>query len=82
MAAAASTNLSFIYFLERDYQNAEKYADLGIKNDPYNAKAFVNKGNCMFVKNRFEEAKELYLKALSCESDCVEAVYNLGSKIL
>jgi intraflagellar transport protein 88 len=39
----AATNLSFIYFLEEEYQLAEKHADIAVKADRYNAKALVNK---------------------------------------
>ena len=49
MRAMAATNLSFIYFLEGDYQLAEKQADIAIKADRYNAKALVNKGNCLYT---------------------------------
>jgi GH24 family phage-related lysozyme (muramidase) len=30
------------------------------------------------VKNDIENAKSMYLEALKGESDCVEAIYNLG----
>lgn len=39
-------NLSFLYFLEAEHVNAEKYADIAVKADRYNARALVNKGNC------------------------------------
>mgnify|MGYP003385349127 FL=1 len=73
LMAMAGTNLSFIYFLEEDYNNADKHADRAIKADRYNAKALVNKGNCLFVGGEYGRAKEMYL-----EADCVEAIYNLG----
>jgi intraflagellar transport protein 88 len=76
--AMAATNLSFIYFLEQEYAQAEKYADLAYTNDRYNAKALVNKGNCLLVKGDFEMAKQFYLEAIGVEADCVEAIYNLG----
>ena len=44
--ACAATNLSFLYFLEAEHVNAEKYADIAVKADRYNARALVNKGNC------------------------------------
>jgi intraflagellar transport protein 88 len=28
--ARVATNISFLYFLENDYKNAEKYADMAI----------------------------------------------------
>lgn len=78
LRAIASTNLSFIYFLEGDFAQAEKQADLAIKSDRYNAKALVNKGNCMYVAGEFGRAREMYLEAVGVEADCVEAIYNLG----
>eukprot|EP01031_Cornospumella_fuschlensis_P030084 gene30084-36335_t len=74
----AATNLSFIYFLEGDYQQAERHADIAIKADRYNAKALVNKGNCLFVQNELSRAREMFLEAVGVEADCIEAIYNLG----
>lgn len=78
LRAIASTNLSFIYFLEGDYQQAEKHADIAIKSDRYNAKALVNKGNCLMVAGDNARAREMYLEAVGVEADCIEAIYNLG----
>jgi len=78
LRAIASTNLSFIYFLEGDYQQAEKHADIAIKSDRYNAKALVNKGNCLMVAGDNPRAREMYLEAVGVEADCIEAIYNLG----
>jgi intraflagellar transport protein 88 len=78
LKAMASTNLSFLYFLEGDYQQANKYADLAVRHDRYNAKALVNKGNCLYMRQEFERAKEMYLEAIGVEADCVEAIFNLG----
>merc|ERR1719163_300133 len=78
LKAMASTNLSFLYFLEADITQADKYANLAVKHDRYNAKALVNKGNCLYVKGELERAKELYLEAIGVEADCVESIYNLG----
>ncbi len=44
LKAKAATNLSFLYFLEGDLGQADKYANLAVKHDRYNAKALVNKG--------------------------------------
>jgi intraflagellar transport protein 88 len=78
LMACAATNLSFLYFLEAEHQNAEKYADIAVKADRYNARALVNKGNCMFMNDEFERAKEVYLEAIGVSADCLEAIYNLG----
>jgi intraflagellar transport protein 88 len=78
LKAMAGTNLSFIYFLEGDYHNAEINADWAIRSDRYNAKALVNKGNCYYMSGEYNKAKELYLEAIGVEADCVEAIFNLG----
>lgn len=74
----AATNLSLIYFLEGDYKAADEYADLAVRSNRYNSKALVNKGNCLFVANDCEDAKEMYLEAIGVQADCAEAIYNLG----
>lgn len=78
LRAIAATNLSFIYFLEGDYAQAEKHADAAIKSDRYNAKALVNKGNCLLVAGELARAREMFLEAVGVEADCIEAIYNLG----
>ncbi|CAM9370847.1 unnamed protein product, partial [Heterosigma akashiwo] len=78
LKAMAATNLSFMYFLEHEYEQADRYADLAIKQDRYNAKALVNKGNCLYQRGEYPRAKELYLEAIGVEADCVQAIYNLG----
>jgi intraflagellar transport protein 88 len=78
LMACAATNLSFLYFLEADHANAEKYADIAVKADRYNARALVNKANCLFMNDDFEHAKEIYLEAIGVSADCLEAIYNLG----
>ena len=78
LVAHAATNLSFIYFHEADYPNAVKYADLAMKHNRYNAKALVNKGNCMFMRGDLEHARAMYQEAMGAEADCLEAIYNLG----
>ncbi|CAK0873483.1 unnamed protein product [Prorocentrum cordatum] len=78
LMACAATNLSFLYFLEAEHASAEKYADMAVKADRYNARALVNKGNCMFIHEDFERAKEVYLEAIGVSADCLEAIYNLG----
>ena len=47
LMALAATNLSFLYFIEQQYENAEKYADIALSHDRFNAQAHVNKGNCL-----------------------------------
>ena len=74
----AATNLSFLYFLEQNFEDADKYATIALDHDKYNAQALVNKGNCFMQAGHEEEARDSYLEAIGVEADCVEALYNLG----
>jgi len=88
----AYTNLCFIYYLEGNIKEADKYGTKAIQSDRYNAKALVNKGNCEMSKaytyeekERYDEArehftmaKELYMEGIGVEADCIEAIFNLG----
>jgi len=78
LVARAATNLSFIYFHEADYNSAIKYADVAMRHNRYNAKALVNKGNCLFMKHEFESARAMYQESMGADADCIEAIYNLG----
>ncbi|KAG8228014.1 hypothetical protein J437_LFUL003649 [Ladona fulva] len=78
VSSIACTNLAFIYFLQGDIDQAEKYADLARRADTYNAAAFVNLGNCAFSRGDVDRAKELYICSLESDASCVEALYNLG----
>ncbi|ETO24318.1 TPR Domain containing protein [Reticulomyxa filosa] len=74
----AATNLSFVYFLESEFENANMYAEKAVSLDRYNACALVNRANCLVVLGEFEQAKEMYLEAIGVEADCTEAIFNLG----
>ncbi|KAG5460019.1 MAG: hypothetical protein BJ554DRAFT_7984, partial [Olpidium bornovanus] len=78
LIGTAATNLSFLYFLEGENKQAEKYADIAIQVDRYNAKALTNRGNLHYVKNNLHKAREHYLEAISVDASCTEAMYNLG----
>lgn len=78
MRAMAATNLSFTYLLEYDVRSAEYYADLAYDHDRYDAKALVNKGNCLALHGKVDVAKQFYLEAIGVEAGCVEAMYNLS----
>lgn len=76
--SATATNLSFVSFLEGNVERASKYADVALASDRYDAKALVNKGNCLFVNGDITSAKDLYLEAIGIQADCVQAIFNLG----
>ncbi|XP_061923423.1 intraflagellar transport protein 88 homolog isoform X1 [Entelurus aequoreus] len=76
--SAASNNLCSLYILEKDYEQAERYADLAMNADRYNPGAFVCKGNTEFVKQDYVKAAEFFKEALRNDSSCTEALRNLG----
>ncbi|KAL2081102.1 hypothetical protein ACEWY4_022955 [Coilia grayii] len=76
--SAAATNLSFLYFLEKDFDQADRYADMAMSADRYNPAALINKGNTVFEKQDYEKAAEFYKEALRNDSSCTEGLYNLG----
>ncbi|RNF08211.1 putative intraflagellar transport protein IFT88 [Trypanosoma conorhini] len=78
LRARAATNLAYLYFLEGDYDSGEKYSDMSLEANRYNARALVNKGNFLFMKGGYEKAKSYYNDALAVEADNIEAIYNLG----
>ena len=64
---------------EKDFDQADRYAELAMNADRYNPAALVNKGNTVFVKQDYEKAAEFYKEALRNDSSCTEALYNLGN---
>ncbi|KAM7540806.1 hypothetical protein Aperf_G00000038221 [Anoplocephala perfoliata] len=77
-ACTAATNLSFLYFLEGDFTQADRYADLALAADRYSPAALVNKGNILFKQAQLERARDCYREALQDDPTCVEAIYNFG----
>eukprot|EP00656_Telonema_subtile_P051715 TRINITY_DN702_c0_g1_i2.p1 TRINITY_DN702_c0_g1~~TRINITY_DN702_c0_g1_i2.p1 ORF type:complete len:883 (+),score=302.91 TRINITY_DN702_c0_g1_i2:200-2848(+) len=78
LASSANNNLSFMYFLQGDYNNALKYAEEALSAERWNAAALVNKANCLFQKKKYEDAKKEYILAVQAEGDCHNAIYNLA----
>ncbi|XP_056353900.1 intraflagellar transport protein 88 homolog isoform X2 [Oenanthe melanoleuca] len=76
--SAAATNLSFLYYLGNELEQATNYADLAVNSDRYNPAALTNKGNTVFANGDYEKAAEFYKEALRNDSLCTEALYNLG----
>ncbi|KAL6435070.1 hypothetical protein ACFW04_005280 [Cataglyphis niger] len=76
--SAAATMLSFIYYLQGDYDQAEKYGEAARNADAYNAAAYVNLSACAIQKNELNIARELLLCALETDASHVQALYNLG----
>ena len=93
LLGAAATNLSFLYFLDGDFKQAESYAGVAMSHDRYNSKAHTNRGNSYYqegifttfrliLKGNLEKAKEHYEEAISLDAVSTEAMYNLGNLIV
>lgn len=78
LISRVSNCVSFLYFIEGNIQQADHYANVALENERYNHKALVNKGNIYFHKQEYSRAKDCYLEAIGVQSDCIEAIYNLG----
>ncbi|XP_043474677.1 intraflagellar transport protein 88 homolog [Leptopilina heterotoma] len=78
VVSSASTMLSFVYFLQGDYEQAEKCGEAARKADSYSAAAYVNLSACAIKKGELERARELLLCALDTDASHVQALYNLG----
>ncbi|VEN46016.1 unnamed protein product [Callosobruchus maculatus] len=78
IVVSAAVNLSFIYYLQGDFDNALKYAEIVKKVDVKDANAYVNYGACLLEKGQMEEAVSAFEKALEYDPVHFEAIYNLG----
>ncbi|XP_037080592.1 intraflagellar transport protein 88 homolog [Pollicipes pollicipes] len=78
VASHAFTNLAFLYFLRKEWEEAQRYGEQARDADGYNAPALVNLGDCLLQKGELEKAKEYYVCALDNDASCVQALYNLG----
>lgn len=78
LRSKAATNLTYLYFLEGDFDSGEKYADMSVESNSYNPKALVNKGDFLFMRQEYERAKQYYSDAIAVEADNIEAIYNYG----
>ena len=74
----ASTNLSFVHLLRGRQDLAEEHAKVAASESRYNASALVNLGNCSYADKDFDQARAYYLEAIGVQSDCFQAIYNLG----
>ncbi|XP_028129725.2 intraflagellar transport protein 88 homolog [Diabrotica virgifera virgifera] len=78
IAINASVNLSFIYYLQGEYDAALRYAEVVEKQNAKSAEGFVNYGACLMAKDNLGEAITCFQKALACDPTFFEAIFNLG----
>ena len=49
-----------------------------MRHNRYNAKALVNKGNCMFVRGDLEHARQMYQDLMGYDRAIMETIYGAG----
>lgn len=47
---------------------------MAIAHNRYNAKALVNKGNCLFMSKDYDRAKDIFLEAIGVEVKAPEGI--------
>ncbi|KAA6364932.1 MAG: putative intraflagellar transport protein ift88 [Streblomastix strix] len=78
MAGSALQNLSFVLQLEGDIVHAEHAAQQALDKEPFNTHALVQLGNIRYGQEKYEEALDLYNKALNADPGYTIAEYNAG----
>ncbi|KAK9881542.1 hypothetical protein WA026_016420 [Henosepilachna vigintioctopunctata] len=78
IAINAAVNLTFIYFVQGDYETATTYGQVIESSSVKIPEGFVNLGACMMVQNQYDKAKSCFKAAIELNSDHFEAIYNLG----
>lgn len=68
-----------IYLNANKVDEALKYLDIAIQQDPKNASYFFAKGTLFDKLQKTDEAAESYLKAIEYKEDYFDAYYNLGA---
>ena len=61
---------------ERNFEQASYYYGEAIKVDPCYADAWNNLGTVYFEQDRFDLAHENYEKAIACQPDFINALFN------
>jgi tetratricopeptide (TPR) repeat protein len=68
-----------IYLNSNKVDDALKYLDIAIAQDPKNSSYFFAKGTLFDKLQKTDEATESYLKAIEYKDDYFDAYYNLGA---
>jgi tetratricopeptide (TPR) repeat protein len=77
--SAIMVDLINIYLIQNQSDEAMKYLDMAISQDPENATFHFALGTLYDKLERFEDSKKCYEKAIELKSDYFDAYYNLGA---
>ncbi|XP_045462639.1 intraflagellar transport protein 88 homolog isoform X2 [Harmonia axyridis] len=78
IAINAAVNLSFIYFLQGDYDTALTYGQVVESSIVKTPEGYVNLGACFMAQGQLEKAINCFETALELAPNHFEATYNLG----
>jgi len=62
-------HIGYLYSLSNDFEDASKYIDMAIKQEPNNPKPYFFKGLAFSRKNDYAEAEKLIKKAIELKKD-------------
>ncbi len=72
------TTLGYFYILKEDYDKAFEYSKKAIEDREDHSAAWDNIGQIYFRQQKFEEAKDAFLKAVKYKETMVDSLYYLG----
>ena len=76
--ASVLTTIGYLYFLKKDYELAENYSQMAIKDNPEHSAAWDNMGQIYYAKNELEEAKSAFNTALNYNSRMPDSLFYMG----
>jgi Flp pilus assembly protein TadD len=62
-------NIAYLYFNEKDFDEAVKYSSDAIRLKPEESGFYFNRGNAYFNLKRFEEARQNFITAANLKKD-------------
>lgn len=72
------TTLSFLYLIQKDYENAEKFALTAIDKDNKNGYAFSIIGQIYFCQHKTDKSCDYLIKSLELDNNISDSKYYLG----
>lgn len=71
-------NISYCYSKLKDYELADKYADMAILLNDKSAYSYYRKGSVMAAVERYDEAVEAFLKGVALDPDDIDYYHSIS----
>lgn len=71
-------NISYCYSMIKDYELADKYADMAIMINDKSAYSYYRKGNVMLVVERYDAAAEVFKKCIELEPEDLDYYHSIS----